>query len=115
MLIFLHSPVGSLSPNAIHVPSVYVDRIVKATEPKSIEVLTLAKDPAEQAAPPDPVAAAANAAETSGEDGLLSGTQSIINVDVPVDLGDVAVSVIGDSRAESSDQTDAAPAAPAGW
>ena len=63
MLIFLHSPVGSLSPNAIHVPSVYVDRIVKATEPKSIEVLTLAKDPAEQAAPPDPVAAAANAAK----------------------------------------------------
>ena len=38
-----HRPVGSLSPNAIHVPGVYVDRIVKATEPKAIEVLALAK------------------------------------------------------------------------
>ncbi|KAI8998461.1 3-oxoacid CoA-transferase [Trametes punicea] len=35
-------PVGSLSPNAIHVPGVYVDRIVQATEPKSIEVTKLA-------------------------------------------------------------------------
>ncbi|KAI0748319.1 3-oxoacid CoA-transferase [Daedaleopsis nitida] len=31
-------PVGSLSPNAVHVPGVYVDRIVQAAEPKSIEV-----------------------------------------------------------------------------
>ncbi|KAF9068685.1 hypothetical protein BDP27DRAFT_1392630 [Rhodocollybia butyracea] len=36
-------PVGKLSPNAIHLPSVYVDRIVKATIPKQIEVITLSK------------------------------------------------------------------------
>ena len=36
-------PVGSLSPNAIHLPGIYVDRIVKATAPKQIEFMTLAK------------------------------------------------------------------------
>ncbi|KAF9234032.1 3-oxoacid CoA-transferase [Melanogaster broomeanus] len=30
-------PVGSLSPNAIHLPGIYVDRVVPATEPKRIE------------------------------------------------------------------------------
>lgn len=39
---------GSLSPNAIHVPGVYVDRIVRASEPKAIEVLALAKSKDEQ-------------------------------------------------------------------
>ncbi|KZT11307.1 3-oxoacid CoA-transferase [Laetiporus sulphureus 93-53] len=43
-------PVGSLSPNAIHIPSVYVDRIVQATEPKTIEVVALAKSKEEQVA-----------------------------------------------------------------
>ncbi|TFK91242.1 3-oxoacid CoA-transferase [Polyporus arcularius HHB13444] len=37
-------PVGSLSPNAIHLPGIYVDRIVKATAPKQIEIMSLAKD-----------------------------------------------------------------------
>ena len=46
---FSRRPVGSLSPNAIHVPGVYVDRIVKATEPKSIEVTKLAPSKDEQA------------------------------------------------------------------
>jgi len=41
-------PVGSLSPNAIHLPGIYVDRIVPATEPKGIETLTLAADPSAQ-------------------------------------------------------------------
>ncbi|KAJ3726427.1 3-oxoacid CoA-transferase [Lentinula guzmanii] len=36
-------PVGSISPNAIHLPSVYVDRIVKATVPKHIEIVTLSQ------------------------------------------------------------------------
>ncbi|KZT68165.1 3-oxoacid CoA-transferase [Daedalea quercina L-15889] len=45
-------PVGSLSPNAIHIPGVYVDRIVKATEPKAIEVLALRQE-SEPAAKPD--------------------------------------------------------------
>jgi 3-oxoacid CoA-transferase len=35
-------PTGSLSPNAIHVPGIYVDRIVQSTEPKRIEYTTLA-------------------------------------------------------------------------
>ncbi|KAI0065420.1 3-oxoacid CoA-transferase [Artomyces pyxidatus] len=35
-------PVGELTPNAIHLPGVYVDRIVPATEPKEIETLMLA-------------------------------------------------------------------------
>ncbi|KIP08148.1 hypothetical protein PHLGIDRAFT_88580 [Phlebiopsis gigantea 11061_1 CR5-6] len=43
-------PVGSLSPNAIHVPGIYVDRIVQATAPKQIEFATLAKDAAAEPA-----------------------------------------------------------------
>ena len=35
-------PVGELSPNAIHLPGIYVDRIVQASVPKHIEVITLA-------------------------------------------------------------------------
>lgn len=42
-------PVGSLSPNSIHVPGIFVDRIVRATEPKAIEVLALAKSKDDQA------------------------------------------------------------------
>jgi 3-oxoacid CoA-transferase len=38
-------PVGSLSPNAIHLPGIYVDRIVQATAPKNIEFETLAPEP----------------------------------------------------------------------
>ena len=45
---FLFSPAGSLSPNAIHVPGIFVDRIVLATEPKPIEVVALAKTKEEQ-------------------------------------------------------------------
>lgn len=52
-----------MSPNAIHVPGVYVDRIVQATEPKAIEIVALAKNPQEQNAVPDPKAAAAAAAK----------------------------------------------------
>lgn len=43
---------GSLSPNAIHLPSVYVDRIVRSTEPKQIEFTTLA--PSDDTPPPSP-------------------------------------------------------------
>ncbi|KAF8655844.1 hypothetical protein AX16_002928 [Volvariella volvacea WC 439] len=35
-------PVGSISPNAIHLPGIYVDRIVQATSEKQIEFVTLA-------------------------------------------------------------------------
>ena len=37
-------PVGTLSPNAIHLPGIYVDRVVRATAPKEIEHVTLAPD-----------------------------------------------------------------------
>jgi 3-oxoacid CoA-transferase len=37
-------PIGSLSPNAIHLPGIYIDRIVPATAPKVIEYITLAPD-----------------------------------------------------------------------
>lgn len=35
-------PVGSISPNAIHLPGIYVDRIVPTTSEKQIEYVTLA-------------------------------------------------------------------------
>ncbi|THH20689.1 hypothetical protein EW146_g713 [Bondarzewia mesenterica] len=49
-------PIGELGPNEIHVPGIYVDRIVQATEPKLIEILHLAPSKDEQAtqAPADP-------------------------------------------------------------
>ncbi|UZJ51864.1 hypothetical protein CBS101457_001184 [Exobasidium rhododendri] len=37
-------PVGSLDPNTVHLPSIFVNRIVKATEEKLIEVVTVAED-----------------------------------------------------------------------
>jgi len=37
-------PIGSLSPNSIHLPGIYVDRIVPATVEKHIEFVTLAQD-----------------------------------------------------------------------
>lgn len=41
-------PAGKLSPNAIHVPGIYVDRVVKATVPKHIEIYTLASTGAKE-------------------------------------------------------------------
>ena len=52
-----------MSPNAIHVPGIYVDRIVKATEPKNIEVVMLAKNEEAQAATPSPAEADAAASK----------------------------------------------------
>ncbi|KAL5532708.1 hypothetical protein ACEPAF_4482 [Sanghuangporus sanghuang] len=45
-------PIGSLEPNNIHVPGVYVNRVVKATMPKEVEILTLRRD--ENTPPPSP-------------------------------------------------------------
>ena len=39
---------GELDPASIHVPGIYVDRVVQSTEEKKIEKYTFAKDPAEQ-------------------------------------------------------------------
>ena len=48
-------------------------------------------------------AGAAHASETTGEEGILSGTQLGISVEAPITVSGNAVSVIGDS--ESSDAT----------
>ncbi|KAF8914046.1 hypothetical protein CPB84DRAFT_1669811 [Gymnopilus junonius] len=52
-------PAGSISANAIHVPGIYVDRIVPATSEKRIEIFTLAKSDRENDAPIPPEKAAA--------------------------------------------------------
>jgi len=39
---------GELDPAQIHVPGIYVDRVVQSTAPKQIEKYTFAKDPNEQ-------------------------------------------------------------------
>ncbi|PFH52470.1 hypothetical protein AMATHDRAFT_173559 [Amanita thiersii Skay4041] len=55
-------PIGSISPNAIHLPGIYVDRIVPATSEKRIEIVTVASsgDSAQQESI-SPEKAAANA------------------------------------------------------
>ena len=52
-------------------------------------------------------ATVANAAETTGDDGLLSGTQAIIDVNLPINISGTSLSVLGDS---SSTGATAAPA-----
>ena len=39
---------GELDPAQIHVPGIYVDRVVQSTAEKKIEKFTFAKDPSEQ-------------------------------------------------------------------
>jgi len=45
-------PIGELEPNQIHLPGIYVDRVVPSTAPKQIEFMTLA--PSESTPPPSP-------------------------------------------------------------
>ncbi|KAF8061627.1 succinyl-CoA:3-ketoacid-coenzyme A transferase [Lyophyllum atratum] len=53
-------PAGSISPNAVHLPGIYVDRIVPATVEKHIEIVTLAQDGStESSLSPEKVAALA--------------------------------------------------------
>ncbi|KAF9448904.1 3-oxoacid CoA-transferase [Macrolepiota fuliginosa MF-IS2] len=54
-------PVGSISPNAIHLPGIYVDRIVPATVEKRVEFVTVADSGAAEEAPTDPAKAKAKA------------------------------------------------------
>lgn len=51
----------------------------------------------------------AQAAETDGEDGLLSGSQILPSIEVPITVGGNAISVLGDSSS-----TDSATTAPGG-
>ncbi|AZC12739.1 chaplin family protein [Microbacterium sp. ABRD28] len=50
-------------------------------------------------------ATVASAAETTGEDGLLSGTQAVVDLNAPVSVVGNAVSVIGDSESTSESAT----------
>jgi 3-oxoacid CoA-transferase len=43
-------PIGSIDPSEVHLPGIYVHRIVQATEPKQFETLVLAPEPGEQSA-----------------------------------------------------------------
>src|SRR6476469_7644330 len=56
---------------------------------------------------------AANAADTttSGNDGLLSGTQVVAPINIPVNLGATSLGLVGDSAAGT--QNAGTPAAPA--
>ncbi|KAG2348433.1 3-oxoacid CoA-transferase [Suillus weaverae] len=38
-------PIGSLPPNAVHVPGIFVDRVVQATEPKGFDIIATAPPP----------------------------------------------------------------------
>jgi 3-oxoacid CoA-transferase len=40
---------GEILPEAIHVPGIYVDRVIQSTTPKKIEIEVYEKDPAEEA------------------------------------------------------------------
>ena len=55
-------------------------------------------------------AGVAQAADTSGEDGLLSGTQAVIDVEAPVTVAGNAISVLGDSHSDDPDTQASAPA-----
>src|SRR5512133_4062560 len=57
------------------------------------------------------VANAAEAPETSGTDGVLSGTQAVIDTVLPVTVSGNAISIIGDST--STDATSTVPIDPA--
>ncbi len=48
---------------------------------------------------------------TTGEDGIASGTQGILGIELPIQLGGNAISVLGDASTEGSSSS--APAAPA--
>ncbi len=61
-------------------------------------------------------ATVANATETSGEDGLLSGTQALLNIKAPVTLVGNAISVLGDSSSSrwAAEPASAPEAGPSG-
>lgn len=55
-------PTGSIDPNDVDLPGIFVDRIVPATVPKKIEILKLATPP------PSPSASSASSASSEAED-----------------------------------------------
>ncbi|WP_409047732.1 hypothetical protein AB2L57_17630 [Microbacterium sp. HA-8] len=57
-------------------------------------------------------AGVAHAADTTGDDGLLSGTQALLGVEAPLTIGGNAISVLGDSSSADAGTTAPAPPAP---
>uniref|UniRef100_UPI0003B38FE6 chaplin family protein n=1 Tax=Agromyces subbeticus TaxID=293890 RepID=UPI0003B38FE6 len=47
-------------------------------------------------------AGVAHASETTGDDGILSGTQAGLSLDLPITLSGNAISVIGDSSSQDA-------------
>ena len=86
-------------------PSAPIAPVASAPAPAPVAA-TVAAAPAPAPAPAAPVTT------TSGDSGLLSGTQGIVSVDVPVTVGGNAISVLGDS-ASAPAPAPVAPAAPA--
>lgn len=85
-------PVGSLDPNFIHVPSIFVNKIVQASEPKQIEVRTLREEKtssssASEAEPQDEAKKAAkarrNAIVTRAAKELQNGEYVNLGVGIP--------------------------------
>jgi hypothetical protein len=75
------------------------------------EVVAPEPAPAAEAAPAaEPVAEPAPEVTTSGDDGIASGSQAVVDVTIPVDVSGNAISVLGDSE-QSGATTEAAPAA----
>lgn len=55
-------------------------------------------------------ATVAQAVETNGDDGLLSGTQALLSLDAPVTVAGNAISVLGDAQSTDAETTAPAPA-----
>ena len=47
-------PAGSLDPQHIHLPGIYVDRVIKSTSPKDIEFKTMSPPPSSSSCAPPP-------------------------------------------------------------
>ena len=66
-------PVGSIDPNEVQLPSIFVNRVVQATEPKQIELETLAESTTDQGAESDSSSASStDSSKSSARDRRLS-------------------------------------------
>ncbi len=55
-------------------------------------------------------AAAAQAADTSGDNGLLSGTQALVGLDIPLTVSGTSLSLVGDSTSHDATTGGGTPA-----
>ena len=70
--------IGTLSPNAIHCPGIFIDRVVKSTEPKQPEILTTAPPPSTSSTKDPKVDQSTRAAQEIGD-----GVYVNISVGIP--------------------------------